>query len=69
MQARKHKKLIGWLLLGSLLVVAACAGGEVSTYRPTSYPVYNNQYYYPDLRSQPDDPQFWPMWMDRQGGG
>jgi len=69
MQTTSFKKAMRWIILGGLLLVAACVGGEVSTYRPTSYPVYNNQYYYPDLRFQQDDPQFWPMWMDRQGGG
>jgi hypothetical protein len=62
-------KIGGWLLLGSLLLVAACSTGEVQTYRPTSYPVYQSPYYYPDLRYQKDDPEFWQMWQNSQGGG
>jgi hypothetical protein len=69
MKAAVFGKIGGWLLLGSLLVVAACATGEVQTYRPTSYPVYRSLYYYPDLRTQENDPQFWTMWQNSQGGG
>ena len=69
MKAAVLRKIGDWLLLGSLLLVAACATGEVQTYRPTSYPVYKSPYYYPDLRYQEGDPQFWTMWQDRQGGG
>jgi hypothetical protein len=69
MKAAVLRKIGGWLLLGSLLLVAACATGEVQTYRPTSYPVYKSPYYYPDLSYQEDDPQFWTMWQDHQGGG
>ena len=69
MKAAVLGKIGGWLLMGSLLLVAACGAGEVQTYRPTSYPVYHSPYYYPDLRRQGDDPQFWDLWMNSQGGG
>lgn len=69
MKTSAYKKYILLLVLSSLLSMAACTTGEVSTYRPTSYPVYKNQYYYPDLRPQEDDPLFWLMWQDSQGGG
>lgn len=63
------KKAMYCLMLGGLLVAAACnGGGGVQTYRPTSYPVYG-QPYYPDLSIQEDDPQFWQMLMNSQGGG
>ena len=63
------EKIAGWVLLGSLWLIAACANGEVQTYRPSSYPVYHSPYYYPDLRYQDQDPQFWQKWQDSQGGG
>ena len=67
------KRMMYGIVLGSLLLAAACAGGgyggEVQTYRPTTYPVrgypdYYGPSYYPD-----QDPQFWQMWQDSQGGG
>ncbi len=63
-------KMALWgILMGSLWLAAACAGGEVSAYQP-SYPTYNRPYYYyPDLRLPEDDPQFWQQWQDYQGGG
>jgi len=61
--------VVGWLILASLLLIAACGTGEVQTYRPTSYPVYHSPYYYPDLRLQEQDPEFWQMWQNSQGGG
>jgi len=61
--------VVGWLMLASLLLIGACGTGEVQTYRPTSYPVYQRPYYYPDLRYREDDPEFWPMWQNSQGGG
>lgn len=69
MKAAVLGKIGGGLLLGSLLLVAACATGEVQTYRPTSYPVYKSPYYYPDLSPREDDPQFWMMWQNSHGGG
>ncbi len=69
-KASTFKKGAFGFLLGSLLWAAACAEGEVPrTYAPSPYPVYNYPYYYPDLRYQEQDPQFWQMWQDRQGGG
>ena len=62
-------KICGWLMIGGLLLIAGCAaGGEVQTYRAGAYPVYSSPYYYPDLRRQEDDPQFWQSWQDYQGG-
>lgn len=69
MKASTLGKIASWILLGSLLLIAACANGEVQTYRPTSYPVYQSPYYYPDLRYQNQGPQFWQMWQNSQGGG
>ncbi len=63
------KKARWWIILGGLLLAAACAEGEVQTYRPSSYPVYTSQYYYPDLRPGEQDPEYWRTWQDRQGGG
>ena len=72
MQAATFKQAMRWIILGSLLLAAACAGGEVQTYRPSSYPAYRAPYY-PDYygpSSYPqDDPQFWQMWQDSHGGG
>lgn len=64
------KMMFGLLMLSGLLVAAGCGGGGggVQTYRPTSYPVYGSPYY-PDLSPQEDDPQFWQMWVNSQGGG
>jgi hypothetical protein len=69
MTASALKKTIFGLMLSGLLLAAGCnGGGGVQTYRPTSYPVYG-QPYYPDLSIQQDDPQFWQMWVNSQGGG
>ena len=70
MTATALKKTMFGLMLSGLLVAAACSGGggEVRTYRPTSYPVYG-QPYYPDLSIQEDDPQFWQLWVGSHGGG
>lgn len=73
MTASALKKKMFWLLMlcGLLLAAAGCegGGGGVQTYRPSAYPVYGPQYYYPDLSNQEDDPQFWQMWVNSQGGG
>lgn len=61
-------KICGWLMISGLLLSAGCAGGEVQTYSPRSYPVYTSPYYYQDLRRQEDDPEFWQMWQGYQGG-
>jgi hypothetical protein len=64
-------KIANWIVLGSLLLIAACAngGGGGQYYRPSSYPVYQSPYYYPDLRYEAQDPQFWQLWQNSQGGG
>ena len=65
------KKAMYWLMLSGLIGAAACNGGGaggVQTYRPTSYPVYGSPYY-PDLSVPQDDPQFWQLWVNSQGGG
>jgi hypothetical protein len=71
MTASALKKTMYWLMLSGLLVAAGCegGGGGVQTYRPTAYPVYGPRYYYPDLSIQEQDPQFWQMWTNSQGGG
>jgi hypothetical protein len=71
MKTAAFKQALRWIIMGSLLLAAACAEGEVQTYRPSSYPAYRTPYY-PDYYGPsyyPDqDPQFWQMWQDRQGG-
>ena len=57
-----------WILLGSLLLAAACAEGEVQTYRPSSSPAYRSSDYYGPSSYPEQDPQFWQMWQDRSGG-
>ena len=71
MKATTLKILMYWLMLSGLLLAAGCngGGGGVQTYRPTSYPVYGSPYYYPDLSVPENDPQFWQMLMNSQGGG
>jgi len=69
MNKAKLPKLTGWLMLAGLGLIAACGTGEVQTYRPSSYPVYHSPSYYPDLRLQDQDPQFWTMWGNSHGGG
>ncbi len=73
MKTATFNQAMRWILLSSLLLAAACAGGgEVQTYRPTSYPAYRSSYY-PDYYGPSDypseDPQFWQMWQNSQGGG
>lgn len=69
------KKALFWILLGSLLLsAAACAGGGYQTYPAPSYPSYNYPgYYYRDYYGPSyypeQDPEYWRMWQDRQGGG
>jgi hypothetical protein len=65
------KKITHWIILSSLLLVAACAnGGYQQPYTPSYAPPYSypSYYYTPDYYYQ-NDPQFWQMWQDRQGGG
>jgi outer membrane biogenesis lipoprotein LolB len=54
------KKMMGWILVGSLLLAAACSTGSVQVNNSTSYPTY---------KYQQEDPQFWQMWQNRYGGG
>ena len=72
MKTATFNQAMRWIILGSLLLAAACAGGEVQTYRPSSYPAYSAPYY-PDYYGPSyypeQDPEYWRMWQDRQGGG
>ena len=62
------------IMLSSLILAAACADGGYQTYRPPSYPAssypgyYYQDYYGPSYYPE-QDPEFWRMWQDRQGGG
>ena len=62
------------IMLSSLLLAAACAGGGYQTYPAPSYPTYsypeyyNRDYYGPSYYPE-QDPEFWRRWQDRQGGG
>lgn len=64
-------KTLYWLLLSSLMLVAACAEGGY-TYQP-SYPSrsYPGYYSYPNYYGPTypyGDPQYWQMWQGYQGG-
>jgi hypothetical protein len=52
-QVSTFKKIMGWILLSSLLLAGACATGGLRADRTTS---------------SPEDPMFWQMWQDRYGG-
>ncbi len=64
----RGKKALYGLMLGSLLLAAACANGGYQTYQaPYSpnygyYPDYYGPSYYPQ-----QDPQYWQQWQDRSG--
>jgi hypothetical protein len=71
MKTATFNQVVRWIILGSLLLAAACAeGGYYQSNAPAS--TYNKQYY-PDYYGPSDypsdDPQFWQMWQDRNGGG
>jgi hypothetical protein len=58
MEVSYFKKIVGWvLLLGCLLLIAACATGGTTT-GPTQQ--QGPQYY---------DPMYWQMWQDQRGLG
>ncbi len=68
----RFKTTLSWLILGSLVLVAACAEGGYQTYQAPYYPGYNYPSYYPDYYGPTypyEDPDYWRMWQDRQGGG
>jgi hypothetical protein len=60
MEAWTLTKTMGWILLSSLLLAAACSTGAVQLNNSTSYPTY---------KYQEEDPQFWQMWQNRSGAG
>ncbi len=74
-KVRPSKKRWSWLLLAGLCLAAGCAAGEV--YQPPPYPGYGYPgYYHPGYYlnyygpTYPyEDPEYWEMWQDRQGGG
>ncbi len=55
------KKIVYLILLGGLLVVAACATGTVSQSKPTAQLTPAEQ--------EEQDPEFWRMWEERRGLG
>jgi hypothetical protein len=55
------KKMLSLVMLGILLLIAACATSEVATSWPTPYD-YSDYY-------RPQDPQYWQMYLNSQGGG
>ena len=69
--AASLNKTIYWLLLGSLMLAAACAEGGY-TYQPSypsrGYPGYYSPNYYGPTYPY-DDPDYWRRWQDSQGGG
>ena len=72
MKTATFKQAMRWIILGSLLLAAACADGGYSSYGPAPAPTYNyHNYpdYYGPSHYPSDDPQFWQMWQDRNGGG
>lgn len=62
-------KAMRWIILGSLLLVAACANGGSGPGSTANYGSSYNQDYYGPGNYPEQDPQFWQMWQDRQGGG
>jgi hypothetical protein len=72
--AASFNKTLYWLMLGSLMLAAACADGGYQTYRAPSYPSQSSPgyYSYPNYYGPTypyEDPEYWRMWQDRQGGG
>lgn len=69
--AATFNKTIYWLMLGSLVLAAACAEGGYS-YQPP-YPSRSSPgYYYPNYYGPTypyEDPEYWRRWQDTQGGG
>ncbi len=72
MKTATFNQAMRWIFLGSLLLAAACANGGYQPYGPAPTRTYNYQYY-PDYYGPSyypeQDPEFWRMWQDRQGGG
>ena len=73
MKTTIFNQALRWIILGSLLLAAACAdGGGYAPYGPAPAPSYNYNYY-PDYYGPSyypeQDPQFWQMWQGRNGGG
>ena len=70
--AASFNKTIYWLMLGSLMLAAACAEGGYS-YQPSSYPSQRSPGYYSPNYYGPtypyEDPDYWRRWQDSQGGG
>jgi hypothetical protein len=70
--ASRFRMTMYGIMLSSLILAAACADGGYQTYRAPYYPSYNSPSYYPDYYGPTypyEDPEFWRMWQDRQGGG
>ena len=57
MEASSLKKALSWLLLGGLLLVAACATGTITS-SPTA-----------PSGPQEQDPEYWPMLQSQRGIG
>jgi hypothetical protein len=57
MEVSYFKRIVGGILLGCLLLIAACATAGTTT-RPTQ--PEGPQHY---------DPMFWQMWQDQRGLG
>ena len=71
--AARFRMTMYGIVLSSLILAAACADGGYS-YQPSSYPYQSSPgYYSPPNYYGPtypyEDPEYWRMWQDRQGGG
>ena len=71
--AARFRMAMYGIMLGSLILTAACADGGYQTYRAPSYPTSSYpSYYSPDFYGPTypyEDPGYWRRWQDRQGGG
>ncbi|MCL4501395.1 MAG: hypothetical protein M1438_06000 [Deltaproteobacteria bacterium] len=60
-------KAMRWLIAGSLLLAAGCTNGK--EYRPGPTPGYGSPHYYYGPGGNPEqDPEFWIMWQNQEGG-
>ncbi len=71
--ASRFRMAMYGIMLSSLILAAACAEGGYSyqspSYPTSSYPSNYYRDYYGPSHYPAQDPEYWRMWQDRQGGG